>query len=475
MVPNGTISGRIFDADGEPLGHALVMQVNLTYKDGRRILIATQHQLTDERGRYRLFGVRPGRVYVAAKVEELSEMFKPGLYMRELAGTPVVTRRTLPDGEVIEETDGLVYYGGAVDAEQARPIDVGPGSDLSSIDISLKPGKIRSHHIRGVLINGVTRQPAAGIQVRAVPTKQSPFNAIPFAVTDRNGAFDLPGAVPGSYAVFSVPFAAQAVQNGIPANGIFELPFGPNAIPSSIAKFVSIGQVRVEMPDADIENLQIIAERPSNLAGRIVIKGGANVDFKKIQVALTWDPDVLGMPNTGNFGVPAATSAVQPDGSFALIPSSGHYQLAVRGIPANTFVESARLGSTDILSGGLRLDGPPDSPLNIVVADNAGELNGVAINGRLATMPNVVVALVPESPLRGRHDLYATARTDIAGRFHLRTIPPGDYKLFAWEHAEPDSWHDARFLQPYEAYGTPIRVTEGSNPEARVTVIPIRK
>jgi hypothetical protein len=86
-------------------------------------------------------------------------------------------------------------------------------------------------------------------------------------------------------------------------------------------------------------------------------------------------------------------------------------------------------------------------------------------------MRNVVVALIPESPLlRVRDDLYVSASTDAAGRFHLRTIAPGDYKLFAWEYVEPGAWHDPQFLAPYEQFGEPIRINEGKNPEARVTV-----
>lgn len=462
-APLGTITGRVFDDDGEPLPHAMVVAVTALYKDGRRALIAKSTTLTDERGEYRLSQLIPGRYYIAAKMEELSEMFVPRTFPKEYAGSPVITRRMSPSGEIIEETYGLVYHGGGLDVEQARSFDVGPGStSVSGVEISLSAGKMRSRHIRGVLINGVTDQPAAGIQVRAVPRKQAPIAMFPFGVTDANGAFDLSGAVPGGYIVLSEGFSALTPPTKGPGNQTTTAPQPPNLIS---------GQVPVDMGNADIENLRVVATPPANLSGRVVIDGGGNPDLTKIQVTLTWDPDVLGMPNTGTFGRPAGNGRVRGDGGFTLKATGGNYRMSVSGIPANTFIRSARLGDTDILRDGLHVTGAVDRPIEIVLASNAGELEGMTLDSNSAPMPNVVVALVPQSPLlRGRDDLYATASTDAAGRFRLRTIAPGDYKLFAWQYVEDGAWHDPQFLAPYEQFGEPIRIHEGKNPESLVTV-----
>jgi len=91
-------------------------------------------------------------------------------------------------------------------------------------------------------------------------------------------------------------------------------------------------------------------------------------------------------------------------------------------------------------------------------------------------MTNVIVALVPESPLlRRRWDLYRSATTDYAGKFRLRNIPPGTYKVFSWEYVETDAWQDAQFLQPYETAGKLFTVREGSTQESQVKVTPLRR
>src|SRR5215510_4141890 len=67
MSPTGSISGRVYDKNGEPLGNAQVMAMRPVYKDGRRALTIVRLVATDDRGEYRLFWLAPGRYYVSAK------------------------------------------------------------------------------------------------------------------------------------------------------------------------------------------------------------------------------------------------------------------------------------------------------------------------------------------------------------------------------------------------------------------------
>ena len=67
MTPTGSISGRVYDAEGEPLGKAQVEVMRPVYKDGQRMLTIVEIVASDDRGEYRLFWLPPGRYYVAAK------------------------------------------------------------------------------------------------------------------------------------------------------------------------------------------------------------------------------------------------------------------------------------------------------------------------------------------------------------------------------------------------------------------------
>ena len=85
-------------------------------------------------------------------------------------------------------------------------------------------------------------------------------------------------------------------------------------------------------------------------------------------------------------------------------------------------------------------------------------------------MSNVTVALVPEMPLRVRPDLFRNVTTDASGAFQMKTITPGNYKVFVWEDVENGAWLNEEFLRPFENQGTPVRIDEGS--KATVTVTP---
>jgi hypothetical protein len=53
--------------------------------------------------------------------------------------------------------------------------------------------------------------------------------------------------------------------------------------------------------------------------------------------------------------------------------------------------------------------------------------------------------------------------TDSTGKFTIRGVPPGDYKLFAWNSIEQFSWFDPEVLRTDESKGKPVHVLESAN------------
>jgi hypothetical protein len=60
-------------------------------------------------------------------------------------------------------------------------------------------------------------------------------------------------------------------------------------------------------------------------------------------------------------------------------------------------------------------------------------------------------------------DLFKSAVSSLDGRFMISSIPPGDYKIFAWDAIEPYSWFDPDVLTPFEEMGTAVRVESSGN------------
>ena len=483
LIPTGSISGRVTDARGEPLAHALVLALEpVMYEGRRRLNVAMSTVQTNDLGEFRLYWLTPGRYYVATVPEDADRRtircctFPSGrLGREELLTYPVMKYRELEDGNVLEETYADVYYGSGTDPAKALPVEVKPGLNTAGVDIPLTAGKQRSWHVRGTVTNGTSGQPAANISLRLMPREWIPNPIVPSASTDASGTFDISGVIPGSYFLYATG-RATGERGAVTRPGAGD----PIPVPELITR------VPVTMGNADLNNVKVVVNPSFNLSGRVTIEGLSPAEsvtsLSQIRVRPLRDPDIFGQP------APLVRDPVPSgaDGSFTLTGiGPGDYRVFVepliippRIVPPppppgplqSMYVKAIRLGSADILSQGLHIDGPLEGQLEVFIG-KAGEVSGRVIDGRQQPVVNVTVAAVPEASMRGRPDLYKKTRTDSLGRFRLFGIAPGDYKLFSWEQVEEGIWLDTDFLRPLESRGKPVRVNEGRIENVDVTVI----
>jgi len=461
MAPTGAIYGRILDSNGAPLGNIDVQALKLSYPQGQRVMTVVQTVQTNDLGEYRLFWLPPGRYYVAAVHTEVQDpmnrrMRSGGATILGAAsffaslgtvdpalGDP--NQKLLTQRKVEGEGYVPVYFTGTPDEELATAIDLRPGSDFGSADIVL--AHIRRRYVRGVVIDGTTGRPAQYANVRRSNAK---FPRSDEVEADRS-------------------------------NATFEmlLPPGRHHLKAEAAS--GSGSMSIQVGDADIQNVTIVTRPAIDISGRITVEGTAisDSDLGSLRIRLVEDPPVPVAPAEAVYSNPL------PGGSFRLDAAPGDYRVNIAPIwnvapqpispklPAalqNVYVKSIRLGAVDISNTGLRLERPPESPLEIVLGTNPGIVEGTVLNDRQQAADEVSVVLVPDA--RHRTELYATVATGPAGRFRLERIPPGDYKIFAWTDVDSGSWHDAQFMRNYESFGTPVRVREGSREDIRITVIP---
>jgi protocatechuate 3,4-dioxygenase beta subunit len=460
MSPTGTISGRIYDRDGEPLGKAQVQALRAVYENGRRTLTIVQAVQTDDRGEYRLFWLAPGRYYVSAKPNIPELPVNPGASNSGLApavritnparfgtysqaSSPIIEKRRLKSGQIVEETYLTTYYPGTIEVQSAMAMDVPPAATVGGIDFSVGAGLMPTHHIRGRVIDSKTGQPATGGTVFAVPQTPEPATFIARATMSPEGLFDVGGAVAGSYALIARTQSGSAI-------------------------------TKVDVGDRDVANIPMLLTSGYTLTGRFIVDGrsrtGQELQPSSLRVdRLIRDVELFGFPSPGpSFAPPPAA-----DGSFRLEGvSPGDFRLSIRGLPPDAYIKSIRMANTDVLNDGLHLYSQPENPLEIVVGANAGRIEGSVVNARRETVANRVVVLVPDVRLRQRRELYKVVSTDTAGQFRLQGITPGSYTLFAWENVEPGAWQDSDFIRTQEARGTPIQVVEGGNENIQLNVIP---
>jgi hypothetical protein len=153
--------------------------------------------------------------------------------------------------------------------------------------------------------------------------------------------------------------------------------------------------------------------------------------------------------------------------------AAGDYIFNISGLDSG-YVKEIQLGSLDLLNDALRVANVPQGDVQVVIGNNAGKLRGFARDESGAPLSNVTVALLPAPAQRQRIDLYQSMVTDAAGAFHFEHISPGQYKLFAWEEVEKDSWRDPMFMRLNEINGKELTVGEGTSADVDIPVIRVR-
>jgi carboxypeptidase family protein len=429
LTPAGAVNGRISDSVGDPIAGLVVTLLRPSYDGaGRRNYQPAQTARTNDHGEYRIYWVTPGRYYLSAA-----------------PGRPV----DFPGNgnEVIDPGYATTYYPGTTDASLATAVEVQPGAELSTIDLTMVQQQVFT--IRGRVLDGTTGQSPRQASVMIMPRRfTGPFTigATGPTYNPGNGTFELRDVVPGSYWVRVMVFPT------IP---------GPTTQPIST-------QVPVEVSGSNIENLVIPVSRGFSIPGRVTLDGGGSVSNLSTtdSVRVFLQPTVPDVVILGN-----QPGVVTAEGTFLLENvSPGDYRVFVAPTPPNSYIKSVRFGNVDALQDGLSISGSISTGLEIVLSTNAAQIEGTVVDKDRKPVAGIQAVLIPDR--RDRRDLFKTVTSDQNGRFTLRGVAPADYRLFAWEDLEPFAYNDPEILRRYEQQGSPIKISESAKSAVEVTMIP---
>jgi hypothetical protein len=221
-----------------------------------------------------------------------------------------------------------------------------------------------------------------------------------------------------------------------------------------------VGSLNVTLSNEDIENIRLVMGPAIEVKGRIVQEGGAVPSTIRVQLRSV----------NGSLGVQLNPTAA--DGSFTVTRlTPGDYRLIIFEMPANSYVRSAKIGTRDVSSLPLHIEGPITDQLDIVLAATTSSVDALVTDRGKQPVAAAIVVLVPNIERRQRFELYRTATTDATGRASLASIAPGNYKLFAWQDIEPNAWQNAAALAPFEERGVPITIIENGKVNQVITVI----
>jgi len=263
----------------------------------------------------------------------------------------------------------------------------------------------------------------------------------------------------------------QMSQSYDPATGNFEL---RNVVPGSYALQanggISTARTVIDVNNADVTNVVLNLSGGINVAGIVRTVSGTPLPNNP-PVRMQLRPYLKGVTHFVG-AVPGAQSNAT-DGTFRferILPGDYRPLVLVNG----HFVKELRFDNTDVLNSVIRLpDDPSTAPqIEIVISPNGAQNDGVVRDEKNQPLAGVQAVLIPNQN-RERTDLFKNASTDQLGRFNMRDVAPGAYKLFAWEALDGFEFFDPDFLLKYETLGKLVNVEESMKMTSELKIIPL--
>jgi hypothetical protein len=422
LMSAAVITGHIRDEGGEPMPWVHIVAYRLVYYNGKRGASSEAETSTNDLGEYRLFGLTPGRYFLAANYEPGSSV---------LSGRHMMPDDSLNPGYVV------TYYPNTNDPAKAAAVSVKGGDEINSIDVILSPSHVVT--VRGRVFSAIPGVPSARLFVSLQP--RAPQYGL-----DLQGKSSLTQTKDGSFEISNVPPGSYLAQTTWFSDGKFY----------QAMKAVDVGAV-------DVDGITLTIGVGQEIHGRIIWEGKPETEAGMRRISLM----PLDVEQSS-----AAHSIVKSDGSFVLsnVPD-GRFLVVAHGIGQDAFVKSVRYGDVESPTRQFTAVRGSESPLEVVISARGAHVEGIVTNADSLPAVGVWAVLVPETSRRDENWLFKQASTDQNGRFEMRGIPPGQYKLFSWDQIEEGAWQDPEFLRPFEGKGQEITVQEGDRKKVELSSI----
>src|SRR5262245_24776584 len=408
MTRGGVITGRVTNANGEPVIAVAVTAVRVRDAEGApaRGGYPSRPRFTNDRGVYRIYGLTPGTYVVAANRRDNNFSPSPAPYDDELPA----------------------YHPAATTRADAAEIKVSFGVENTGVDI--RYGGSRGHKISGVVSGGkgIVTRPAVSLQLYSAQGELS-ANSAYIRPGDDNRGFAFYGLPDGEYIITG---RSVGDDQGLAAE-----------------------PARITLSGADVAGIELKLDTLGSVSGSVVIDGLPNscdakrkISPDRSSIALMRDdlradaPPFLRYSGVSNQGV-------GENGKFTINNvGPGHYRIVARSPDEYLYVKAitasaaapARRGAARAANpaGGVSQNGftfrlgEKMAGVTVTFAEGAASLRGkVAPENEGARLPSRLrLHLIPTDPKAAEDVLrYSETIARSEGAFAFNNIAPGKYLL----------------------------------------------
>ena len=412
LAREGVVSGRVFDEDGTPFQGARVEVLRPQVDQGQRILTVIGSALTDDRGQYRIGGLRAGLHYVSAADPAYDDVGD--------ANGPLNFSPT--------------YHPGVTFPDEAAQVRVEEGRETPAIEFRLRivhpvrvSGRIAAFDERQLLAGTVIMTSQHGERLSPVPVKD--VTIFP------DGAFIFRNVTPGRYVIRA---RGETQRQGVSLFGSFA----------------------TSIESGDLANISISMTQGAAAEGRVELetaRGTPLIFAPTIRIrAVATDGVVFGDAFSENIGT---------DGQFVfrgIMP--GEHVFRVEGLPDPWVLKTVSWRGRDITDTPIYLEsGQRLQNFQIVLTDMATTITGAVRDRTGQPRPDstVVVFAVDPGVWRTYSRHVHIARPTLGGSYRIRGLPPAEYWIAATQEIESGDLLDPASLERLAARASRITLAAG--------------
>ena len=481
----GVVTGVILGADGEPAAGVRVQLMQRVMVDGDARLSGAPsggQSVTDDRGSFRLFGLRPGTYAIAAippsnvntqsEIRQLSDQeiraafaeaaaaarssAKPAAAGRQIPAAPP---GPLPAVPPIGRAVGFapVYYPSTTMEDQAGMFSVTAGTE-ARVTIALQ--HVPTARIEGTVVTADGQPaPIQGMQLMLQrSTSMSTSNSAVRML--ENGAFQAMGVAPGRYQLTARLTEQGARPTSPPGN--------PQASPTPTQW---VAQQEIDVVGVDVSGITLTLAPPIAITGRVVFEGGTPPGDAQVQVRL----DAAGRNPVGSF---ARMLKAADNGEFTIanvmpgryrLNASFNIQMQPGGpmpLPPAWALKSATVEGRDAMETPFEVQaGRAPQSIVVTLTSRLPQLTATITDKAGQNVPNMTFVLFSANREhwtgQTSRRLRSQSRPTDEGQFQFGSVLPGEYYLAVLTDLEPGDLYDPQFLEQLIPAAIKITLAEG--------------
>jgi len=411
----GSMTGHVFDELGDPLQGVSVQLLQVRYQGGRRRLVGAggASNLTDDLGRFRIYGVAPGQYILSAIVGGVQTAELPG-YTRS-------------------------YFPGTPNASEAQFVRMALSQEHTGVDFSMAREKTAT--ISGTLLNAAG-EPSTSGSVRLLPSQRSGSvtSVAAGARLMKDGKFEFPNVTPGQYVI--------QVDRG-------------RRNPATEGEF---GTLPVSVDGTDITDLVLQTSTGSSISGRVTFE-----TFLGTQMPKPGQLDLSPVPIDPDLSPAVPGSAeVHPDWSFEIHGVNGPRRLLLQRGPAEWTLKEIRVNGIEATDRPLAFGTSNQSltDVEVVMTDRINTVSGAIVDDRARPAAGARAIVFPMDRDRwypaSRFLRVAAAGAD--GAIALAGLPAGSYYAAAVATLPADgddAWQEPAYLESLVGRAATFTLGEG--------------